>query len=913
MIVPYNKEFQADPDNNKKKYFITFPFPYVNGAPHLGHGYTLLRCDMVARYKKLRGYNTLLPIGFHATGEPIMGAAKRIAKKDKKIIQSFKKYGLNEGEIQELSDPKKMIQFFIKQWIETINEYKIGHDSRRYFHTTSLNPEYNAYVTWQYNKLREKGLIKRGNHPVIWCPADQSPTGSHDRQEGENAIIIEYTLIKFKTSQGTILPCATLRPETVYGVTNLWVNPEKEYVKAQINDEEWITSQESLIKLEDQDREVIVKEKLKGEEIVGLTVKNPVTGEEVEILPAKFVKTSTGTGVVMSVPSHAPYDYAALRDIGFEFTPKQLIKTPGLPKNPGIELVEKEKVKDQEDVEKLDALTKHVYKQEYHKGVLTKECKQFAGKPVKEAKKQIIKQFEKNGWSEKLYETSEPVVCRCMTSNHVKLLKNQWFLKYSDPKWKKKTLQALKKMTILPEEARNLIKNSIENMEDKACARKSGLGTPLPWDPEWIVETLSDSTMYMPYYIIAKYVNQGLVKHNNLTPEFFDYVLLSEGNINKVSEKTKLSKELIKKIKEEFEYYYPLDMRVTAKDLLPHHIPFFIYHHTAFFKQDKWPKSVAANGWVLVEGEKMSKSKGNFVTLREAIKTHGTDAVRLALLDTAEGLDDPDFREKTVETFNKKMENALKKQKTKGRKGKKNGAEKLLLSKMQTIIQKTGEHLEKMENRQALKYAFHDAYNALNEYLQMVDSPHEETLKQFYQAWSIIINPFAPGFSEKINPHVYEQKWPKPNKKLINKKIEQYYEIVKNMITDYNKIKKLTKNKKTRTVKIIISEEWKYEFYKKLKKLIQKRRDYKTLFEKLRVEGKEKEINKLIMQALKDETKIPNTILNPEQEIKAFKTFKNYLEKNISAGIIIERGDDSEEEKKSYAQPSKPALILEQE
>ena len=72
------KLFESDAVSGKKKFFITFPYPYMTGYLHDGHSYTSMRCEAFARYKRMRGYNVLFPQGFHATGSPIDTAAKRV-------------------------------------------------------------------------------------------------------------------------------------------------------------------------------------------------------------------------------------------------------------------------------------------------------------------------------------------------------------------------------------------------------------------------------------------------------------------------------------------------------------------------------------------------------------------------------------------------------------------------------------------------------------------------------------------------------------------------------------------------------------------------------------------------------------------------------------------------------------------
>ncbi len=136
---------------------------------------------------------------------------------------------------------------------------------------------------------------------------------THDLLEGEDVEYQEYTLVKFESGE-TVFPMATLRPETVRGVTNAYIDPEGEYVEATVDGERWVVSLEAVEKLELQDHEIAVEREVAGEEYVGESVTNPITGDEVLVLPASFVDPDSGTGVVMSVPAHSPDDYLALEE-----------------------------------------------------------------------------------------------------------------------------------------------------------------------------------------------------------------------------------------------------------------------------------------------------------------------------------------------------------------------------------------------------------------------------------------------------------------------------------------------------------------------------------------------------------------------------------------------------------------------
>jgi len=141
-------------------------------------------------------------------------------------------------------------------------------DWRRRFIT--VDPQYSRFIEWQYGHLHEDKHVVKGAHPVKYCPQCENPVGDHDLLEGDKAEIIKFTLVVFQWGDARI-PCATLRPETIYGVTNLWVNPATTYVRATIDGEKWILSAEAAGKLALQDHEVLVTEKIPGTALIDQT------------------------------------------------------------------------------------------------------------------------------------------------------------------------------------------------------------------------------------------------------------------------------------------------------------------------------------------------------------------------------------------------------------------------------------------------------------------------------------------------------------------------------------------------------------------------------------------------------------------------------------------------------------------
>ena len=94
------------------------------------------------------------------------------------------------------------------------------------------------------------------------------------------------------------------------------------------------------------------------------------------------------------------------------------------------------------------------------------------------------------------------------------------------------------------------------------------IGYKVTMDKDWIVESLSDSVIYMAYYTISRFVNDGTVTPENLTREFFDYILLDKGDVKVAARTSKLSEDIIETMKKEFNYFYPVDSRHSGRDLV---------------------------------------------------------------------------------------------------------------------------------------------------------------------------------------------------------------------------------------------------------------------------------------------------------------------------------------------------------
>jgi leucyl-tRNA synthetase len=246
------KVFEAVP-NKKKKYFLTFPYPYVNLFMHIGHFFTLMRVESFARYKRLQGYNVLFPQGWHITGSPIINAAKRVKEKEPKQMKSLKEMNISSSEIKKFEKPEHWLKFFAPEWKKDYKRMGMSVDWRREFNTTSLNPHYDKFIRWQFRKLKEKGYVIKGKFPVVWDPKENVAVGDHARIEGEGETTQDFIWIKFRMKDSDLIMIGgTTRPDALYGQTNLWVDPEGEYVIVKVKDEKWVVGKETVDKIRNQ-------------------------------------------------------------------------------------------------------------------------------------------------------------------------------------------------------------------------------------------------------------------------------------------------------------------------------------------------------------------------------------------------------------------------------------------------------------------------------------------------------------------------------------------------------------------------------------------------------------------------------------------------------------------------------------
>lgn len=833
-------EEDAPSDPKQPKYMVTFPYPYMNGTLHLGHTFSLSKCEFAIGFQRLLGKKCLFPFGLHCTGMPIKACADKLKReiedfgcppqfppeeeeeekvekeveiKDKSKGKKSKvkaktgglKYqwqimsamGFTDDEIKPFCDPMHWLTYFPPKAKNDLIRMGVKVDWRRTFITTDANPFYDSFVRWQFIRLKERNKIKFGKRNTIFSPKDGQPCMDHDRSTGEGVGPQEYTLIKLKVlepyppkfssmkGKNIYLVAATLRPETMYGQTNVWIRPDMKYIAHELkNGDVFVCTKRSARNMAYQDftaedGKVKVLVELIGQDIMGIALSGPLTSyKKIYTLPMLNIKEDKGTGVVTSVPSDAPDDFAALRDLKnkqpfrekygikdemvLPYDPIPIIDVPDFGNLSAVTVCEQLKIQSQNDRDQLQEAKEMVYLKGFYEGIMT--VPEYKGQQVQAVKKEIQKKMVDAGEAVIYYEPEKQVISRSADECVVALC-DQWYLEYGEKSWKELALKALSNIETYSEDCRHNFLSTLDWLHEHACSRTYGLGTKLPWDEQYLIESLSDSTIYMAYYTVAHLLQGGVfdgkspspvgIKPEQMTPEVWDYIFFKGVPVPKT-----IPKSVLDKLKQEFEFWYPVDLRVSGKDLVPNHLTYYIYNHCAIWPDDssKWPKSIRANGHILLNSEKMSKSTGNFLSLSEAIDKFSADGMRLALADAGDTMEDANFVEKMADagllrlyTYLEWVKEILATKDSLRTSADMTISDKIFDSEMNKAINDTKGHYEKMMYKEALKTGFFEYQTLRDKYREIeVTGMNSNLVFKFIRTQTLILAPICPHICEHI-------------------------------------------------------------------------------------------------------------------------------------------------------------------
>ncbi|KAK5174951.1 cytosolic leucyl tRNA synthetase [Saxophila tyrrhenica] len=761
-------------------------------------------------------------------------AAAKVNVNLKYQFQIMLAIGIPIEEIHRFSDPQYWLEYFPPLWKRDLNDLGCRVDWRRSMVTTDANPYYDAFVRWQMNRLKEMGKIRFGKRYTVYSPKDGQACMDHDRQTGEGIGVQEYTAMKLRVMEwpeeakkkmdgkipedGNVhfVP-ATLRPETMYGQNSCFVGPSLTYGIYEVvkGKEYYFISDRAARNMAFQSIfptwGVFPKvAELQGSDVIGTLVHAPLSvhTKGIRILPMESVKATKGTGVVTSVPSDSPDDYATMLDLTkkaeyykikrewAELDILPIIETPSYGNLTAKHLVEKMKINSPKDAKQLAEAKDLAYKEGYYKGTMIHG--DFKGKSVEEAKPLVKQQLLDAGDAFNYAEPDGLVISRSgdeCVAGHL----DQWFMNYGTPeksgdeKWQPAVLEHVRNengegLNTFSTEVKNAFEQVLFWLAQWACARSYGLGTKLPWDQSQLVESLSDSTIYMSYYTIAHLLHSDIfgktkgpagVTPDQMTDEVWDYLFCRSQTPPANSNIPESSFQMMRR---EFEYWYPLDLRCSGKDLIQNHLTFFLYVHIALFPPEYWPKAVRINGHLMLNGEKMSKSTGNFLTLADAVRKFGADATRIALADAGDGIEDANFEEtvansnilrmyelrswcesvvqdarplKAGESYNAVRD--AERHKTVDsiqRTGELTFWDRIFDNELNGLVRETREQYELSNYKAALKSGLYDFISARDFYREATKAAgvgmHQDLVRRYVELQALMVTVVAPHWSEHI-------------------------------------------------------------------------------------------------------------------------------------------------------------------
>lgn len=583
-----NKTFKTDTDSDKEKFYVLDMFPYPSGAGlHVGHpeGYTAT--DILARMKRMQGYEVLHPMGWDAFGLPA------------------EQYALDTG-----NNPKEFTDKNIQNFRRQIKSLGFSYDWDREVNTT--DPNYYKWTQWIFLKLYEKGLAYIDEVPVNWCPAlgtvlaneevidGKSERGGHPviRKPMKQWVlkITEYAdrlledleeldwpesikemqrnwigrsegaEITFEIDgTGHSFKAFTTRPDTIYGATYAVLSPEHPLIDKIVTDgqkNQVKQYQEEVAAKSDLERTDLNKEKTGV--FTGAYAINPLNGEKMPIWIADYVLMSYGTGAIMAVPAHDERDYEFAKK--FELPIKEVVEGG--------------------DIEK-EAYTgdgKHI-----NSGILN-------GLNKEEAIEKAIEWLEENEKGERkvTYRLRDWLFSR----------QRYWGEPIPIIHWEDGTMEPV------PEEELPL------TLPETDQIKPSGTGeSPLANIKEWVEVTDPETG------------RKGR-RETNTMPQWAGscwYYLryIDPHNSDQLADPEKLKKWL------------PVDVYIGGAEHAVLHLLYARFWHKVLYDIGAVPtkepfQKLFNQGMILGENnEKMSKSKGNVVNPDEIVESHGADTLRL--------------------------------------------------------------------------------------------------------------------------------------------------------------------------------------------------------------------------------------------------------------------------------------------
>jgi len=735
------KLFEVDPDPSKPKYYLLEMFPYPSGRLHMGHIRNYSIGDVVARYKRMKGFNVLHPMGWDAFGLPAENAA-----------------------IEHGVHPAKWTQENISYMKKQLKRMGFSYDWRREIAT--CDPSYYKWEQLFFIQMYEKGLAYRSLQEVNWCPdcetvlaneqvidgrcwrcnsevekreiegwflritayADELLEGLEELSSGwpEKVLIMQRNWIGKSEGLEVEFPLEgregsirifTTRPDTIYGVTFMVLAPEHPLVEKLVEGTPYEKEANEFVKRAKKQSLLLRSSDVFEKEgvFLGVYCRNPLNGDLVPVWSANFVLMEYGTGAIMAVPAHDQRDFEFAKKYGL---PIKVVITPP------------DRMLDPSEM-----------KEAYVEDGIMVNSGPFDGLSNREAMKRIMDLIEEKRLGRRTfnYRLRDWGISR----------QRYWGapipIVYCD-KCGTLPVPPEELPVVLPLEVQITGKGAsplaqLDSFVKTKCPKCGGEARR----ETDTMDTFVESSWYFLRYCSYK------------------------------NEKAPFDKEV--------EYWLPVDQYIGGVEHAVLHLlysRFFtrVLRDLGYVKLSEPFKNLLTQGMVIKDGAKMSKSKGNIVDPDDMISKYGADTTRLFILFAAPPERDLDWKDEGIEGCFRFLNRlwrlfyeVLPKLKEEDKEGGWNLQEREFNRRIHLAIKKVSEDIERFHFNTAIAYLM-EWVNYLNEVLAEPIRP--SLWRKALENMCLLLHPFAPHITEELwvevlgkEPPILKESWPTYDKEAI--------------------------------------------------------------------------------------------------------------------------------------------------
>jgi leucyl-tRNA synthetase len=450
----------------------------------------------------------------------------------------------------------------------------------------------------------------------------------------------------------------------------------------------------------------------------------------------------------------------------------------------------------------------------------------------------------------------------------------------------------------------------------------------------------------MAYYVVVKYIKQYGIQYQQLSDEVFDYIFLGVGDLTEIAIHTGINAKVLEEMRNEFKYFYPLDSRHSGRDLVPNHLTFMVFVHVGIFPEECWPRQIVVNGSVLMERQKMSKSLGNIIPLRDAVKMFGADPLRMAELTTAELLQDADFSPTLAKSMGDRLERLYKFAFEVAEMEKNNVASSLLridkwiISRLQEHVKTATESMDKLMVRKGVHSILYMLDQDFQWYLRRVSKEKgfpkrregvTHVFREVLDRQVRMLAPIAPHICEEIwekiggTGFVSLASWPMYEESKVNVEAEEAENLIQRVFEDTLKIIEAIKMTPTR-IHYYVSSTWKWQVYLALlERTTLTKTDFREIMKRLMAEpelrGIREGVVKFMHQIVDEVKRMPENKKNRHDHLGIFNEYQvleqasEFFEKEFKAKVRIYMENDQKrydpKKKAETSKPYRPAIYME--